>query len=330
MAPAKLPRYVMFKGDNGLNLCLSETEGHPYLYFNSTNRDLWGSHEVIPVPGKEGVVMVKSLYNQNFWRRRSSSWIWADKSGKPLDSDLDCLFKVVQISSQKVALQSLANSHYVKRFTHDGKTSALNAAAPDYSTDVHARMEVSEALSTRRVFDVEYLWDLLQTTDMKPLDLGSATAKNSSNSNEDLPVTVTYEVSETSTWSDSTTFTTGLSVTVTAGIPNIASTSSTVSPEFSYTTEMGKENEKTKTVSITYTIKDAKPHEEVTLRVLGTKATGTVPYKYKFEDTLLDGSTLAVDTGVDGIFKGVQVVNFGFETTDSSGTRKSVAKLMDV
>jgi len=56
--------------------------------------------------------------------------------------------------------------------------------------------------------------------------------------------------------------------------------------------------------------------------VSGTKATGTVPYKYKYQDTRVDGLTLAVDTGVDGMFKGVQVVNVEWEATDTAGTKK--------
>lgn len=55
-----------------------------------------------------------------------------------------------------------------------------------------------------------------------------------------------------------------------------------------------------------------------------TKATGTVAYKYKYQDTRLDGLTLVPKTGVDGIFKGVQVVDVHWEATDNSGTKKTV------
>ncbi len=56
----------------------------------------------------------------------------------------------------------------------------------------------------------------------------------------------------------------------------------------------------------------------------GTQVKGKVPYKYKHQDTRVDGLVLPVDTGVDGIFKGVQVVNTMWEVTDSSGTKKTV------
>jgi len=323
MAPVKLPRYVMFKGDNGNNLCLHYTEGHPYLCFNSSNRDLWGAHEVIPVPDMENVVMVKSLHSQTFWRR-SPNWIWADQSSTPSPDHYDCLFKVFQLAPNKLALQNLGNDAFVKRLTTEGKTSALNAAASHHSNDVTAQMEVSEALIMRRVFDVEYEMDQMETTDMQPLVLGSARAKNNTSSKSDLAVTLSYEVTEVSTWNDSTTFTTGLSVTVSAGVPTVADVEATVSTELSITTEMGKENGKTTTVSSTYTVKDVKPGDQVVVKVSGTRAKGKVPYKYKYQDTRVDGLVLPVDTGVDGVFTGVQVVNIVWEATDSSGTKKTI------
>lgn len=264
MAPVKavkLPRYVMFKGDNGYNLCLWP-RSYNYLQFNSTSRELWGIHEVIPVPGQENVVMIKSVHNQQFWRT-SPNWIWADQSEKPSTNNLDCLFKVVQISPKSVGLQLMANKRYLKRLTTDGKESCLNAAAPDCFTDITAQLEVSEALLTRRVFDVKYELNQLQTTDMKPIVLGSAKATNNTRSKTDLSVTVAYEVETQVSWSNSNTITTGLSVTVTAGIPDVASASATVSTEITNTVEMGKVEGKKNLVSSTFTVKDVAPGDTV-------------------------------------------------------------------
>jgi hypothetical protein len=266
MAPVKLPRYVMFKGDNGLNLCYFDQDSHPYLCFNSSNRDLYGAHEVIPVAGKEDVVMVKSLYNAKFWHR-SPNWIWAEQSATPSPSQNDCLFKVVQLSPNKVALQNLGNNAFVKRLSVDNKVNCLNAAASAANNDVTAQMEVSEALIMRRVFDVEYLMDQMETTEMKPLVLASTKGTNDTSSKCDVAVTVTYEVTEVRTWKDSTTVTTGLSVSVTAGVPLLGEAESTVSTEVSCTTEMGKENGETTTVSSTFTVKDVDPGVEVRIEL---------------------------------------------------------------
>jgi len=58
--------------------------------------------------------------------------------------------------------------------------------------------------------------------------------------------------------------------------------------------------------------------------VSGTQATGTVPYKYKYQDTRVDGLVLPVETGVDGIFKGVQVINIQLEANDTTGVAQAL------
>jgi hypothetical protein len=115
-----------------------------------------------------------------------------------------------------------------------------------------------------------------------------------------------------------------LSVSVTAGVPLLGEAESTVSTEVSCTTEMGKENGETTTVSSTFTVKDVDPGVEVVVRVSGTQAKGKVPYKYKYQDTRVDTLVLPVDTGVDGIFEGVQVVNIEWKASDPSGKKMTV------
>jgi len=63
---------------------------------------------------------------------------------------------------------------------------------------------------------------------------------------------------------------------------------------------------------------------QVTVKVSGTQATAKVPYTYKSQATRVDGLTMPVETGVDGIFKGVQVVDIQWEATDKHGAPKAL------
>ena len=221
-APVKLPSYVIFVGDNAYNLRLQPQEGHEYLMFASNIRDLTGSQQVIPAPGYDDVVMIKNLSNEKYWRReKGSDWIWADKSDKPKADDKESLFKVVRVNDKTAALQCLANSRYLKRFTDDGKESCLNARASDYTDDDTTLLRVTSALFVRKVFDVEYdMKKMTEPSKSPPETLGFKTERNDTSETKDIEVVVSYTVKSKFSWRTVTTFDTGLHLTVTAGIPD--------------------------------------------------------------------------------------------------------------
>ena len=185
MAPVRLPQYVNLKGDNGKYVThniVDQREDLAYLCLNSTERDESSTHEVYPVQDQENVVMLR---NGGFWRRgltyhklplhtnpdvcqTNSNWIWSDMPGCYEEwnkrdgchrifasTNRDCLFQLYQISPTVVALKCLGNDKFVKCLTTKGKVNALNASHPD-SNDRLSQFVVSEGISARRVFQVEY------------------------------------------------------------------------------------------------------------------------------------------------------------------------------
>ncbi|KAG0599168.1 hypothetical protein M758_12G133000 [Ceratodon purpureus] len=327
----KLPRYVIFKGDNGFNLCHKwlNPNHRPYLQFNSTSRNTEAIHEVYEMPGMENVVAILSwgLESTGGWWTRTPQypyWIWANTEARPTPNDLDCLFKVVQIGPNTVGLQCLADGMYLKRLT-DQKESCLSSKSKNCFNEHYAQLEVSEAVIARRVFEVEYLVKDMQTSEMKPIFLYNSKATNDTqNKNVDLSMTASYEEEKQNSWSNSVTFTAGVATAFQAGIPLLADGKIEVSAETSFSTEFGKVDMTRKSVSCTLTVKDVAPGETVYIVVKGNKATGTVPFKYKYQDTAADGMLKEVQTGEDGIFVGVHVVDVKWEVTNSRGAPKQV------
>ena len=267
MAPVKLPRYVIFVGDNAYNLGHKVLlENYDFLQFNATDRNLTVSHEVIPAPDYEDVVMIKSLDNDKYWRwdpKWDSNWIWADKSDTPKAGDKDCLFKVVRVNDETAALQCLGNSRYLKRRSGQRQTDVdcLAASASDY-LDVTTHLRVTSALFDRRVFDVEYdMKKMAEPSKSPPETLGSKTVTNNSSRTKDIEVVVPYIVESKYSWRTVTTFNTGLSLTVTAGIPDFTTKNS--SNVLKTRVENGKMYTAETLGTITHTVKGVAPGETV-------------------------------------------------------------------
>ena len=255
MAPVKLPQYVNLKGDNGCYL--ARPEGDSYLRFNSTERDNRSTHEVFPVEDQENVVMLKNVEVSAFWRR-SGNWIWPDTESKPGASQKDCLFQLYQISPTVLSLKCLGNDMFVKRLTEKGKDNGLNACLSG-SDNKLAQFVVSEGILARRVFHVEYMFDRLEKVDATPIILGESGGTNNTNYLSDIAVSVTYTLTTMSTWSNSTSFTTGFSLALSASIPKLFDVESTVTAEFNRTTAMGAENTESTQLTSTCTVKDVEP-----------------------------------------------------------------------
>ena len=102
--------------------------------------------------------------------------------------------------------------------------------------------------------------DRLETMDERPVVLGEAGGTNNTNYLADVAVSVTYTRTKTSIWSNSTSFTTGFSYSVTAGIPELFNTARwTISHESNRNTAMGAENTESVQITKTCTVKDVEP-----------------------------------------------------------------------
>jgi hypothetical protein len=108
---------------------------------------------------------------------------------------------------------------------------------------------------------------LAEVSDITPVLVGTGAMLNNSSVATDMEVTVTLmqEVSNTRNWSTSTTFSTSLTVGFSVGVPEVSSTSGsiTVGTEQTFSTEMGTTISKAVSFSTTYRVPGVAPGHEV-------------------------------------------------------------------
>ena len=220
-------------------------------------------HEVIRL--LDGNLALMNVNLQRYWRR-SPNWIWADVD-KLSDAvnDKECHFDVLKLSSTLLAFRSVANGKFLKRYEDYWKD--MLCAIGDTINDPTTHLLVKEAVLSRNFFNIRYLLNLAEVSDVTPVLVGSGSMLNNTNLTTSLEVTVTLtqEVSNSRTWSTSTTFTTSLTVGFSVGIPEVSSTSGsvTVGTEKSYSSEMGTTTTTALSFQTTYLVNDVPPRTQV-------------------------------------------------------------------
>ena len=234
-----------------------------WLKFNKESPQLSASHEIHPL--LDGNVAVRNISNQKFWRR-SPDWIWADvDSLSDAEDDIECHFDILKLSSTIVSFRSVANNRLLKRYSKywDDMLCANGSSINDTTT----RLIVKEAALSRKLFNIKYLLNLAEVTEITPVLVGSGSMFNNSDLTTDLQiqVTLTQSVSNSQKWSVSSTFSTSFTVSFTAGIPEVASANAsiTVSSARTIATEMDATISNSLTFQSTYTVKDVPPRPEV-------------------------------------------------------------------
>ncbi|XP_021912441.1 uncharacterized protein LOC110826149 [Carica papaya] len=181
------PKHVAFKGDNGLYLSARWIEGHEYLQYASNDLgDPTVGQEIFTT--KEGSIRVKSDYFGKFWRR-SPNWIWADTTN-PNNNNPDTLFWPVKIASNVAALRNLGNNNYCARLTTEGKISCLNASVSTIPKE--AKMEVSELIISRQIYNVNFRLLDARIYDEKVITMATGVAANRTHQENEATITLKY------------------------------------------------------------------------------------------------------------------------------------------
>ncbi|KAF2290323.1 hypothetical protein GH714_010667 [Hevea brasiliensis] len=236
----KLPKQVIFKGDNGKYLKTVTIEGNPFLQFSSDDpKDEASFHEVTMTP--DGHVHIRATSSGLFWTL-VPNWIW-DYEIDP--NRLEALFWPVKVNEHAIALRNERNHRFCKSLTAEGKTNCLNAAVNTVTDE--AILQVAEPILRRKIYDVRYrLEDARILSDEVPISAGSGYAANTSNQKATLTVKVAYQEETTSSFSNSVSIMTGLGVEFKAGIPFLAEGKITVSAELTNTLEWNTTKKKLK------------------------------------------------------------------------------------
>lgn len=305
----QLPKYICFKGDNGMYL---------KAYFDGRNLLQFGMDDIgdslvrnIIHTNSDGTIRIYSCHYGKFWRG-SPNWIHAD-SDNTTASNAHTVFRALLLDGGgKCALQNLGNNNYCKRFTDQGLTSCLSAVAPTITRE--AQLELHETVLSRRIYGVKYHLNDANIHDLKPRTFYSRTIVNRTGRPRESKLTLAYSVTTETRWDGSVSLKLGVTTTLKAGVPVIAEESVQISPEFSGSYTWGETKSQTEHHSDVEEV-EVPPHTEVTIRVVATEGRCDIPFSYLQEDLLTTGEKVVTKMD-DGIYRGVNSYGFKTEVTE--------------
>ncbi|KAH9319350.1 hypothetical protein KI387_021119, partial [Taxus chinensis] len=185
------------------------------------------------------------------------------------------------------------------------------ASMPAHRTlESTARFVVEEPVLNRRVRSVVYDVDSADISQGQALILGTNTATNNTTNPATVELPFTYTDKKSRSWNNSVSFTTGISATFTAGVPEVASTSITISSEITTVTEWGGTEETEKSVGANYHV-TVDPGKTVQVDLQATLAKCDVKFSYEQVDLLTTGETV-VTPKTDGLYKGMNYINIRY------------------
>jgi hypothetical protein len=195
----------------------------------------------------------------NRFFRLSPNWIWADSTSP--DSDVDCQYEPVKLSNTRLALKSMANDLYLKRYS-DYWTDCLCAVGTSVN-DPTTHLIMSEAVSNRTLSNIRYLVELAEPSDIELLLVGEGSLQNDTPNPANLEVAINLKqsVTEHRSWSNSVTFSLGVTTKFHAGVPLVASVSGEIriSSSSNHTIEFGRSTENSVEFGTTYTVPQVPP-----------------------------------------------------------------------
>jgi hypothetical protein len=250
-----LPRHLMFKSNND-KFMANHWERHSWQKFHKSSPDLNCVYDVAPL--LDGSLSLRNIDADRFLRR-SPNWIWADSTSP--DSDVDCQYEPVKLSNTRLALKSMANDLYLKRYS-DYWTDCLCAVGTSVN-DPTTHLIMSEAVSNRTLSNIRYLVELAEPSDIELLLVGEGSLQNDTPNPANLEVAINLKqsVTEHRSWSNSVTFSLGVTTKFHAGVPLVASVSGEIriSSSSNHTIEFGRSTENSVEFGTTYTVPQVPP-----------------------------------------------------------------------
>ncbi|KAK8549312.1 hypothetical protein V6N13_008988 [Hibiscus sabdariffa] len=279
-----LPRFVAFKGDNGMYLCLYNFDGdHPYLQFSADNIMYWNVPcEIFVVT--DGTIRIKISCVDKFWRRSSNNWIWADSDDTSI-SNKDTLFRAVQVDDKTISLINLDNNYFCKR-------------RPD---------NCGRACLEREIYDVKYDVDDSRVYDKKALILASSSVVNYSPDPTTLDVKLSYIDASSRTWTTDFSLKLDMKATVNLSVPLIYDGGEVeISGEVQSGVVWGEIYTSTRVVEVVHTVV-VPAMTKVRVNLVASKGTCDVPFTFTQRDTLYGGKIVVAE--ICGTFTGSNYYN---------------------
>ncbi|KAI3945164.1 hypothetical protein MKW92_028361 [Papaver armeniacum] len=299
-----LPDLIRIKGVNIGNHLKAFEDG--FMDFNNQVDDT-SLFDFEVTPSRDGGIRLKSARFGKCWTAMDTSdWVLLDQNSF---HDTNTVFFPTIIGGNRIIMRCMKNGHFCNRHSADGKNNCL--ATLNSWPDDWSHMDIEEPVISRRINNVIYhLTDARlynENTVALITDYSSNKTKNPLVSELNLKTTV----SNSTSWSTSVTLSLGVKMTVTAGVPDIASGTLEISGEVTKYAEWGGTETKTDEVGNVKTITVA-PMTRVKVSMIATRVSYDIPFSYTQHDVLKDGSTKITEKN-DGLFTGHNGYNYRYE-----------------
>ncbi|KAM3196979.1 hypothetical protein ACQJBY_072581 [Aegilops geniculata] len=225
-SPRRLPRFVVFKGHNGLYLRAVTIQGRNHLQFSA--RDPGDPRAVHQVSYSNGAFfVVRNIHLQMVWNRETGAWILASRSHPIPVAPSSSWFAALDVKDY-FAISPYAKGGdtgrsllFLKSSTRDGVTNCLDGRRRNMSITAEARIKVEEAVLDREIFNVEYRLSEARIYDTSILTMATTAALNYTSRENTKTLILAYEESEMSTWDATLELKLGVKTRIRAGFPKL-------------------------------------------------------------------------------------------------------------
>ncbi|XP_050379953.1 uncharacterized protein LOC126797356 [Argentina anserina] len=298
-----LPRHVAFKSHTGDYLKLV---GGANLRFISTDKGISESWFVVSTDS-HARIQIKSFHDNGFFYNSRDSIL---SSPTLAGTNPSTFFWPVRLGGNTVALRSMSNDKYCAHIS-DANGTDLNAA---YTTITdNSRFTLEELVLSRRIYNAEFDLKNAIIYGETPVTMATANARNNTSADNTVEFKFAYTESKSSTWTSSSSWLVGVSVSVSFRVPFIGGTDVTTETEFSGSYEWGETVTTENTLETTYTV-TVPANTSISVSLMATKGNCDVPYSYYQRDLLYNGKTVVYMKN-DGLYTGINSYNFRYEVT---------------
>ncbi|KAK9677121.1 hypothetical protein RND81_11G122800 [Saponaria officinalis] len=312
----KLPKFVVFKGDNGKYLQRNpDQKWFPdEQYFvgeDSFHKDTW--FETFPI--SNGDVRLKSVAVNRFLIRNATNAVVSESNDTTPDNPAT-LFEITKINDTTVALKNRfpkIYTEYCERRPSDAWSSP-NCLFSFTPTPIKEAQFVVEEPVLDRTVKMEYRLQHARVYDNQPKSWVSSEASNTTPEAASFTLEIKYVESYSQSFHATASVSTNVTTKFTAGIPLVIENE--VEVEVGASIETGFEETRDKTTEHTASVTVTVPAgEKRAARMLAMTARCDVPFSYVQTDILADNQR--VETVLeDGVFKGLNGYHFVIEIFD--------------
>ncbi|KAL9231807.1 hypothetical protein vseg_006979 [Gypsophila vaccaria] len=304
----KLPKTVVFKGDNGKYLTAQTNFHQPFNGDDRHRKEAW--FETFPV--SNGDVRLRSVQNGRFMRRDNQGWILADSNDTTSNND-NTIFQIARLSDTTIALINRGNNQFCQRFGNDNRFKAeIDSGVKE------AELAVEEPIVDRTI-DIVYRFQDARIYGEKPRSWLSQVAFNDAKDSDlETQLAIIYSEAHTFSFHVTTAVRTNFVTRVSAegGVPLVAKATAEFEYSIGFDVEMGFEETQEKGQNYEFRCNVViPPGKKRRAKVMALEAKCDVPFNYVQTEVVANGEIIRTNLE-DGVYRGMNGYEFHVQVYD--------------